>query len=519
MTSNNRRTNDTDDEDDDGGKAPQLSALARMLLDDFPESEPSEKGTTTEPASVSQSKKRLSWSQSPPRDGYRAHQNEPYTVSRRQSPDYATAQELVTPAPGRYSRRGFNGTRNSSGSNSSNSEEVNKETEGRNDAAAYESVIRPSGANQSTMTMQQSTSASAIRWKRAGRGLLGGLAGPPRRGPRRGSDQGEGYDGYTIGEDAESQSPTELKENDEPSSGSSSKSSYGTTAREEVPGGEASFSMMSRRSRRSSPEVSLQQIPRSLSIYTNSNIPEDRSGSPGAQRKRSGSAASMSRAAAIAAAAAAAVPQAMAAKDKENMPPPSTFRRPIATAPSFKRLGSTEDIKPIISRISPSEEKDHRSLVASPVYISPEREKKHVLSVKSSNTPLRPAPPPPKMSMLETVTATAGASATNFQQTSRKQRSVVHVNGRPYRRLDAIGKGGSSKVYKVMAENFKMLALKKVTFTAQDGESAIRGYKGEIDLLRKLEGVDRVIRLYDWEMNDQKQCLTLVSTTPQILFF
>lgn len=517
MTTNNRRTNDTDDEDDDGGRAPQLSALARMLLDDFPESEPSEKGAP-QPVSVAQSRKRLSWSQSPPRDEYQIHQNEPYTVSRRQSPDYATARELVTPAPGRYSRRGFGGTRTSSGSNSSNSEEVNKETEGRNYAAAYGSAIRPSGANQSTMTMQQSTSASAIRWKRAGRGLLGGLAGPPRRGPRRGSDQGDGYDGYTIGEDVEGQSPAEVKEGDEPSSSSSSKGSYGTIAREEVPGGEASFSMMSRRSRRSSPEVSLQQIPRSLGIYTNPNIPEDRSGSPGAERKRSGSAASMSRAAAVAAAAAAAVPQAMAAKDKENMPPPPTFRRPAAAALSFKRLSSAEDMRPVAPRISPTEEKDHRSLVASPVYMSPDRERKHILSIKSNNTPLRPAPPPPKMSMLETVTATAGASATNLQQTSRKQRSVVHVNGKPYRRLDAIGKGGSSKVYKVMAENFKMLALKKVTFTAQDGESAIRGYKGEIDLLRKLAGVDRVIRLYDWEMNDQKQCLTLVSTPPQIPF-
>lgn len=513
MTSNNRRTNDTDDEDDDGGKAPQLSALARMLLDDFPESEPSEKGTPVEHASVPQSRKRLSWSQSPPRDEYRTHQNEPYTVSRRQSPDYATARELVTPAPGRYSRRGFGGTRTSSGSNSSNSEEV-KETEGQNYGVAYGSIIRPSGANQPTITMPQSTSASAIRWKRAGRGLLGGLAGPPRRGPRRGSDQGEGYEGYTIGEDVEGQSPTEAKEIDEPSSGSSSKGS-----REDAPVGEASFSMMSRRSRRSSPEASLQQLPRSLSIYTNSNISEDRSGSPGAERKRSGSAASISRAAAVAAAAAAAVPQAMAAKDKENMPPPPTFRRPTATASAFRRLGSVEDIKPVASRISPTEEKDHRSSVASPAYTSPEREKKNILSMKSNNTPLRPAPPPPKMSMLETVTATAGASATTFQQASRKQRSVVHVNGKPYRRLDAIGKGGSCKVYKVMAENFKMLALKKVTFTAQDGESAIRGYKGEIDLLRKLAGVDRVIRLYDWEMNDQKQCLTLVSTPLKIYLF
>lgn len=499
--------NDTDDEDDDGGKAPQLSALARMLLDDFPESE---KGTPvleslpeSEPVV---SRKRLSWSQSPPPEEYQTRQNVLYTSRREASLDYATARELVTPAPGRNSRRVFSGQHSSSGSSGS-SGEVNKE-EGRN----YGSVIRPS-ASQPTMTMMQpSTSASAIRWKRAGRGLLGGLAGPPRRGPRRGSDQrddGEGYDGYTIGEDVEgSNNPIDIKESDEPSSGSSSKG-YSRVMREEVPVEQASFSMMSRRSRRSSPESSMQQVPRSLSIYTNIDTPEDsRSGSPEIQ-KRSGSSASMSRAAAVAAAAAAAVPQVMAAKDKENMPPPPTFRRPTSSVLSFKRLGSAEDIKPISSRISPTDEKDFKSLIATPpAALSPD--KKNILSMKSNNTPLRPAPPPPKMSMLEAVTASAGASATAAQQTSRKQRSVVYVNGKPYRRLDAIGKGGSSKVYKVMAENFKMLAMKKVTFTAQDGESAIRGYKGEIDLLRKLAHVDRVVRLYDWEINDQKQCLTMV---------
>ena len=90
--------------------------------------------------------------------------------------------------------------------------------------------------------------------------------------------------------------------------------------------------------------------------------------------------------------------------------------------------------------------------------------------------------------------------------------AAVHVNGKSYRRLDAIGKGGSSKVYKVMAENFKIFAMKKVTFTEQDGEAAIRGYKGEIDLLRKLAGEERVIRLFDYELNDEKGVLTMVST-------
>ena len=61
-----------------------------------------------------------------------------------------------------------------------------------------------------------------------------------------------------------------------------------------------------------------------------------------------------------------------------------------------------------------------------------------------------------------------------------------------------------------MAENHKVFAMKKVTFHEQDGEAAILGYKGEIDLLKKLAGEERVIRLYDFQLNEQKQTLTMV---------
>ena len=76
--------------------------------------------------------------------------------------------------------------------------------------------------------------------------------------------------------------------------------------------------------------------------------------------------------------------------------------------------------------------------------------------------------------------------------------------------MDLIGRGGSARVYRVMAENHKIFALKKVSLEDVD-QLAIRGYKGEIDLLRKLESVDRVVRLYDWEINEEKQTLSVVS--------
>lgn len=124
----------------------------------------------------------------------------------------------------------------------------------------------------------------------------------------------------------------------------------------------------------------------------------------------------------------------------------------------------------------------------------------------SANTPHRAAPPPPpKMSVLETATAAAGAATTK----ERRRRQAVKVNGKVFSLMGKLGRGGSSEVYKVMAENGKMFALKRVKLENAD-ESAIQGYKGEIDLLRKLEDVDRVVRLFDYEVDEQKQELKVV---------
>ncbi|KAF2836398.1 kinase-like protein [Patellaria atrata CBS 101060] len=128
------------------------------------------------------------------------------------------------------------------------------------------------------------------------------------------------------------------------------------------------------------------------------------------------------------------------------------------------------------------------------------------LQPMSTNTPHRPAPPPPpKMSILETATVAAGASTT---KTKRRKNTFV-VNGKAYTQLGKLGRGGSGDVYRVMAENCRMFALKRVKLADAD-ESAVRGYKGEIDLLRKLENVSRVVRLYDWEIDEKKDCLSFL---------
>ncbi len=66
-------------------------------------------------------------------------------------------------------------------------------------------------------------------------------------------------------------------------------------------------------------------------------------------------------------------------------------------------------------------------------------------------------------------------------------------------------------MYRVMAENDKIFAFKRVSLEDVD-EVTVRGYKGEIDLLKKLEHVERVVKLYDWEINEAKQNLSMVSS-------
>ncbi len=181
--------------------------------------------------------------------------------------------------------------------------------------------------------------------------------------------------------------------------------------------------------------------------------------------------------------------------DQENEAPP-TFKRDHLQGPT------------LLDRIDKVLQ-DGKMLAPTPGEVVPERK---ALAPRSDNIALRPVPPPPKMSMLETSTAPAGAAAASE---SKKKKIHISVNGKIFTRMDCIGRGGSSRVYQVMAENYKVFALKRVTLQDVD-DVAKRGYKGEIELLRKLRDVDRVVRLFDWEINDEKQTLSVLMEKGEI---
>ncbi|TGJ87489.1 hypothetical protein E0Z10_g1307 [Xylaria hypoxylon] len=178
-------------------------------------------------------------------------------------------------------------------------------------------------------------------------------------------------------------------------------------------------------------------------------------------------------------------------RDQENEAPP-TFKREKPAG----GLLETDFAKPVVRPINT----DGNALRAA----SPGRK---ALSSLSHNTPRRTVPPPPpKMSILDAAISTAGAATTT--QAARR-RNYMKVNGKCYTRIDSLGRGGSGKVYRVAADNGSMFALKRVSIENAD-ENTVKGYKGEIDLLKKLTNVERVITLFDYEMNDEKQVLSLL---------
>ncbi|XP_071703467.1 serine/threonine-protein kinase MPS1 isoform X2 [Rutidosis leptorrhynchoides] len=76
------------------------------------------------------------------------------------------------------------------------------------------------------------------------------------------------------------------------------------------------------------------------------------------------------------------------------------------------------------------------------------------------------------------------------------------VNGKPYQRLGKIGSGGSSEVHKVISQDCKIYALKKIKLKGRDYATAY-GFCQEIEYLNKLKGKDHIIQLIDYEVTDK----------------
>jgi serine/threonine-protein kinase TTK/MPS1 len=84
------------------------------------------------------------------------------------------------------------------------------------------------------------------------------------------------------------------------------------------------------------------------------------------------------------------------------------------------------------------------------------------------------------------------------------------INGKTYHKLEIVGKGGSGKVYKVIGEDLKIYALKRVKFNPEDTR-AVESYKNEINLLRSLKDKPNIIQMYDCSEDYDTGILFMVS--------
>lgn len=170
--------------------------------------------------------------------------------------------------------------------------------------------------------------------------------------------------------------------------------------------------------------------------------------------------------------------------------------RRTPTAPDFPTANDLADYGPpaTFSRKVSEQEED----------LNHERER----IAQTQSTGKRPASPPPAYTTQPSLASAAPSMAppkpgsmqpVNGNTPSIQPPRVIVVNKRPYARLDLIGKGGSSRVFRVMSHNNDLYAIKRVSLDRTDNEM-MAGYMNEIALLKRLEGNNRIIRLIDSEV-------------------
>ncbi|KAJ3431879.1 dual specificity protein kinase ttk [Anaeramoeba flamelloides] len=87
---------------------------------------------------------------------------------------------------------------------------------------------------------------------------------------------------------------------------------------------------------------------------------------------------------------------------------------------------------------------------------------------------------------------------------------TITVNAKTYIILKQVGRGGSSKVFKVLSKDFTTIyALKKVYIKGIDPKS-LELYKNEIILLEKLKGKKNIIQLIDYEINKKRGIFNII---------
>lgn len=93
---------------------------------------------------------------------------------------------------------------------------------------------------------------------------------------------------------------------------------------------------------------------------------------------------------------------------------------------------------------------------------------------------------------------------------------TVTVQGKTYTRMGLLGRGGSSKVFRVCDKDHLVYALKKIDLGRGADSETYQAFLNEISLLEALRGHDRIIQLVAHEVNEAKKSLIMVMEIGEI---
>lgn len=110
-----------------------------------------------------------------------------------------------------------------------------------------------------------------------------------------------------------------------------------------------------------------------------------------------------------------------------------------------------------------------------------------------------PAPAAPKRSLLSLLR----------DPKPPEENYYTEINGRKYHMLSLIGRGGSCKVF-VMFDQRKNLCAVKIVSMADVEPEVMKMFLNEVSILKTLRNCERVVKLYDYEFNNEDKVLALV---------
>lgn len=121
----------------------------------------------------------------------------------------------------------------------------------------------------------------------------------------------------------------------------------------------------------------------------------------------------------------------------------------------------------------------------------------------------------PENNIIQTSQSNPKNLSINQNKTDKDKRlsglpvNKITINGKEFTVIEEIGRGGSSRVYKVVGRDRKIFALKRVLLIGHD-ESTALGFKNEVELLKELQNEKYIVQLIDYEEKIDTQELLLL---------